>query len=181
MIHYFFLKKKKKNQNWHFLPNVCISIVIFLPFFSAVEEHAHWLLLQHQETWQIMVLVATDASTDLVCDNTSTLYACSLLYIVCSLFFANSFLKTTLTKPISHTIQYCLSAALIHKKVSTRPPCHPCFSWFFCLFVCFKPSSCQVNNSSVSVWDCDLTPKAMNDACTHTCMHTHALSPWTGA
>lgn len=63
-----------------------------------------------------MFLVATDASTDLVCDTTSTLYARSLLYIIYSLFFANSFLKTTFTKAISHTIQYYLSAALIHKK-----------------------------------------------------------------
>lgn len=63
-------------------------------------------------------LVASDARTDLLCDNMSVLYVCSLLYLIFSIFFANLFLKTTLTKPISHTIPYCLSAALPHKELT---------------------------------------------------------------
>lgn len=91
-------------------------------------------------------LVDCDATTDLFC-----MYAvCCTSHVV---YFLQSFLRTTIIKSISPTIQYWLHVVLPYKKASTGTLLYSIFS-FSAQEASEKPS--------VLSWECNLTDTAMN-------------------
>lgn len=91
-------------------------------------------------------LVDCDATTDLFC-----MYAvCCTSHVV---YFLQSFLRTTIIKSISPTIQYWLHVVLPYKKVSTGTLLYSIFS--------FSAQEASEKTSVLS-WECYLTDTAMN-------------------